>query len=94
VSIRRDIENQVRSIVKEYGVTFKRAIGATFRKQVTELLGEKHRLRTIIDPLLSIHAHVCEQQRKFDDEVRRLAKSCSAESSWMSKLLAPSAKPR
>jgi hypothetical protein len=57
VSIRRDIENQVRGIVKEYGLTFKRAIGAMFRKQVTELLGEKHRLRTIIDPLLCAHIY-------------------------------------
>lgn len=75
VSMRRDIENQVRSMVKEYGLTFKRAIGAAFRKQVIELLGEKHRLRTVIDPLLSIHAHICEQQWKFDDGVRRLARA-------------------
>jgi transposase len=75
VAIRRDIENQVRSMVKEYGLTFKRAIGAAFRKRVLELLGENHRLRAVIDPLLSIHAHICEQQRKLDDEVRRLAKA-------------------
>ena len=29
----------------------------------------------MIAPLLSIHEHICEQQSKFDDEVRRLAKS-------------------
>jgi transposase len=75
VAIRRDIENQVRSMVKEYGFTFKRAIGTAFRKRVIELLGGEHRLRTAIDPLLSIHAHICEQQRKLDDEVLRLAKA-------------------
>jgi transposase len=42
---------------------------------VLELLGENHRLRAVIDPLLSIHAPICEQQRKLDDEVRRLAKA-------------------
>ncbi len=29
----------------------------------------------MIAPLLSIHEHICQQQSKFDDEVRRLAKS-------------------
>jgi transposase len=31
VSIRRDIENQVRSMLKEYGLLFPRAIAAPFR---------------------------------------------------------------
>src|ERR1041385_1445975 len=31
VSIRRDIENQVRSMIKEYGLLFRRAIGLQFR---------------------------------------------------------------
>lgn len=75
VSIRRDIENQVRSMIKEYGLLFRRAIGLHFRKQVAELLSADHQLRAVIEPLLLIHDHVCQQQRKFDDEVRRLAKS-------------------
>ena len=75
VGVRRDIENQVRSMIKEYGLLFRRAIGRQFRKQVTELLGEDHQLRRVIEPLLSIHEHVCQQQSKFDDEVRRLARS-------------------
>jgi transposase len=75
VSIRRDIENQVRSMIKEYGLLFRRTIGQQFRKQVVELLGENHQLRAVVDPLLLIHKNVCEQQGKFDDEVRHLAKS-------------------
>jgi transposase len=43
--------------------------------QVSELLGHDHQLIGVIAPLLSIHEHICEQQSKFDDEVRRLAKS-------------------
>jgi transposase len=34
-----------------------------------------HPLHAVIDPLLVIHEQVCQQQGKFDDEVRRLAKS-------------------
>ncbi|MBN8977069.1 MAG: IS110 family transposase [Rhizobiales bacterium] len=75
VSMRRDIENQVRSLIKEYGLLFPRAIGQQFRNQVGELLGDNHPLFSVISPLLSIHEHVCQQQNKFDDEVRRLAKA-------------------
>ena len=75
VSIRRDIENRVRSMIKEYGLLFRRAIGLKFRSQVIDLVAKDHQLRTVIDPLLSIHEHVCRQQTKFDEEVRRLAKS-------------------
>jgi transposase len=75
VGIRRDIENQVRSIIKEYGLLFPRAIGLQFRRQIIELLGDDHQLSPVVVPLLLIHDHVCQQQRKFDDEIRRLAKS-------------------
>ncbi|UEM15368.1 DUF2130 domain-containing protein [Bradyrhizobium barranii subsp. barranii] len=55
VTIRRDIENQVRSLIKEYGLLFPRAIGKQFRNQVSDLLGEDHQLLGVISPLLSIH---------------------------------------
>ncbi|MET4236446.1 transposase, partial [Bradyrhizobium sp. LA6.10] len=74
VSMRRDIENQVRSLIKECGLLFPRAIGQQFRNQVSELLGVDHLLLSVISPLLSIHENVCQQQGKFDNEVRRLAK--------------------
>lgn len=75
VAVRRDIENQVRSLIKEYGLLFPRAIGLQFRNQVRELLGEDHQLLGVIAPLLSIHEQICKQQGKFDNEVRQLAKS-------------------
>jgi transposase len=75
VAIRRDIENQVRSIIKEYGLLFRRAIGLRFRRQVLELLSDDHQLRPVVDPLLLIHDHVCQQQEKLDGEVRRLARA-------------------
>jgi transposase len=75
VAIRRDIENQVRSLIKEYGLLFPRAIGLQFRNRVRELLGEDHQFLSVIAPLLSIHEQVCKQQSKFDNEIRGLAKS-------------------
>ena len=50
VSIRRDIENQIRSMLKEYGLLFSRAIGAPFRQQVIELMDASHPLRAIVSP--------------------------------------------
>nr|WP_249803697.1 transposase [Bradyrhizobium zhengyangense] len=75
VSMRRDIENQVRSLIKEYGLLFPRAIGQQFRNQVGELLDDNHPLLSVISPLLLIHEHICQRQNKFDDEVRQLAKA-------------------
>lgn len=82
MAIRRDIENQVRSLIKEYGLLFPRAIGKQFRNQVSELLGEDHQLLGVIAPLLSIHEHICEQQSKFDDEVRRRDDTSPDDGSW------------
>src|ERR1700687_2590597 len=73
VGIRRDIENQVRSMIKQYGLLFRRAVGLQFRNEVDLLVGERHHLRAVIEPLLLVYGQVCEQQSKFDDEVRRLA---------------------
>jgi transposase len=75
VGIRRDIENQVRSIAKECGLLFPRAIGLQFRRQIIELLGDDHQLSPVVAPLLLIHDQVCKQQRQFVDEIRRLARS-------------------
>jgi transposase len=75
VAIRRDLENQVRGMVKEYGLQFPRAIGRQFRGHIVELLGDDHPLRCVVEPLLIIHEEVCQQQRKLDDEVRRMAKT-------------------
>ena len=67
VGIRRDIENQVRSMIKEYGLLFRRAIGLQFRKQVAELLGEgsptscRHRA-AVVDPRAGVRA--AEQVRR------------------------------
>lgn len=56
------------------GLLFPRAIGQQFRNQVSELLGVDHLLLSVISPLLLIRENVCQQQGKFDNEVRRLAK--------------------
>ena len=71
VSMRRDIENQVRSLIKECGLLFPRAIGQQFRKKVSELLGLDHQLLGVIAPLLSIHlTAIAASGCGYDGEVR------------------------
>ena len=75
VSIRRDLENQVRSLLKENGQLFPRAIGGQFRDYVRDLLSDSHPLRAIIESLLVVHERVSQEQAKLDARVRTLAKS-------------------
>jgi len=74
VGIRRDLENQVRSLLKEIGLLFPRAIGGQFRNHVRRLL-DQHVLRSIVDGLLAVHEQVEEQQAALDKRVRKEAKA-------------------
>jgi transposase len=65
----------VRSLLKEIGLLFRRAIGSQFRAQMLRLLGDEHVLRSIIEGLLAVHARVEEQQAALDKPVRMKAKS-------------------
>lgn len=84
VSIRRDLENQVRSLLKEVGLLFRRAIGRQFRTRVLDLIDEKHVLRSIVEGLLAVHEKVEEQQTVLDRRVRKEAKADSTTRRLMS----------
>jgi transposase len=58
VAMRRDLENQVRSLLKENGLLFPRAIGSAFRVRVQQLLDLRHPLRPIVNSLLAVHERV------------------------------------
>jgi transposase len=75
VGIRRDLENQVRSLLKENGQLFPRAIGRQFRDRARQMLGEGHPLRDIIESLLMVHERVSDEQTVMDTRVRALAKT-------------------
>ena len=75
VSIRRNLENQVRSLLKEIGLLFPRAMGSGFRTHVLSLLEEQHVLRPMVEGLLAIHEQVELQQNTLDKRVRQEAKA-------------------
>lgn len=73
IEIRRDLENQTRSMLKEYGLQFSRSIGSQFRRKVWELVADGHPLWSLLHALLSVHEQVCCEQEKLDRQVRHLA---------------------
>ena len=75
VSMRRDIENQVRAMLREFGLLFPRSIAGPFRRRVTELAGEGHVLGPVLTPLLSVHGEVCQQLEGLDARIRQLARA-------------------
>jgi transposase len=75
VSVRRDLENQIRSLLSEHGLLFPRAIGQGFRTHVRERLDDDHPLRAIVESLLAIHEHIDQEQAVLDKRVHRLAKT-------------------
>ncbi|MDP4032194.1 MAG: IS110 family transposase [Pseudorhodobacter sp.] len=74
VRIRRDLENQVRAMLKECGLLFPRSIGAQFRRRVEDMSGEGHLLWPVLRPLLSVHEPVSGELDGLDRRVRQLAK--------------------
>jgi len=75
VTVRRDLENQIRGMLKEHGLQFPRAIGQGFRSHVREQLGDDHPLRSVVESLLAIHEHIDQEQAVLDKRVHRLAKA-------------------
>lgn len=75
VAMRRDIENQVRSMLKECGLLFPRAIAGQFQRRVIELSGENHVLWPVLAPLLSVHNHVCHELEGFNRQIREMART-------------------
>ena len=52
VRIRRDLENQMRSLLKEIGLTFPRSIATSFQRRIEDLTGEGHALWCVLTPPL------------------------------------------
>ena len=74
VRVRRDLENQMRSMLKECGLLFPRAAGRQFQRRVNDLITDGHALGPILRPLLSVHQQTCSELEKIDRIVRDLAR--------------------
>ncbi|ALC10568.1 IS110 family transposase [Sphingopyxis sp. 113P3] len=74
VRVRRDLENQMRSMLKECGLLFPRAAGGQFQRRVNDLIADGHALCPILRPLLSVHQQTCSELEKIDRTIRDLAR--------------------
>jgi len=75
VRVRRDLENQMRSMLKECGLLFPRAAGGQFQRRVGDLITDGHALGPILRPLLSVHKQTCGELEKIDRTIRQLARA-------------------
>lgn len=75
VRIRRDLENQICSMLKEHGILFDRAVGSMFRRMVIELIDEGHTLAAAVTRLLLVHDRVCLEQGALDKRISALARA-------------------
>ena len=75
VDLRRDLENQIRGLLKSLGVVLGKSAGHTFSSKVINCLHEAPDLHSLIMPLLSIHPSLIEQISHYDAELKDF--SCS-----------------
>jgi transposase len=69
VKIKRDLENQIRGLLKNLGLRIGKAGGNVFRRRVEELVGENLLLQEAIRPLLAVREIV---RREASGLTRRL----------------------
>jgi transposase len=73
VKIRRDLENQVRGLLKVEGLVIGRAKDGVFSSRVRSLLGGRPDMALIIEPLLSARENTRQQLGLLERRVRQLA---------------------
>jgi len=74
VKLRRDLENQIRGLLKVEGLVIGRAKKGVFSRRVETLLGDQPDLATIVIPLLAVRESVRQQLTALERRVRQMAK--------------------
>jgi transposase len=75
VDLKRDIENQMRGLLKSLGTVLGKVAGRPFLGKVVAVLRQAPHLRPIIQPMMSIHSALVAQILTYDEHVRALAKN-------------------
>jgi transposase len=75
VDVRRDIENQMRGLLKSLGIVLGKAGSRTLRGKIVAVLRQAPHLRPLIDPMMVVHSAMASQILKYDAQVRALAKA-------------------
>jgi transposase len=81
VQIRCDLENQIRGMLRTFGILFGKKVGG-FAKRAEEIvhgeLDASPTIRVVVDSLMKARAGILEQIRLLDAQVRALARGNSA----------------
>ena len=83
VKIKRDIENQIRGLLKNLGLVIGRAKMNTFTMRAKELIDGNPALTTSIEPLLKARDTIAQQIADLDRQVMRLARHDAQVSRFM-----------
>jgi transposase len=75
VKIKRDLENQIRGLLKNIGLVIGRAKMNTFASRAKELIEGKPALVAVVEPLLKAREVIEQQVADLDRKVMRLARS-------------------
>ena len=75
VKIKRDLENQIRGLLKNLGLVIGRAKMNTFTLRAKELIEDKPTLAAVVEPLLKAREVIEQQVADLDRKVMRLARS-------------------
>src|SRR5262249_4088115 len=75
VKIKRDLENQIRGLLKNLGLVIGRAKMNTFAMRPTELIEGRPGLATAVGPLLKTREAIEQQIADFDRKAMRLARN-------------------
>lgn len=75
VELKRDLENQIRGLLKNFGLVIGRAKMNTFTARATELIDGRPELAAAVKPLLKARDALARQIEGLDRKVLRLARS-------------------
>ena len=75
VQLKRDLENQIRGLLKNFGLVIGRAKMNTFTAKAVELINGQPALAAAIEPLLKAREALARQIADLDRKVLRLARS-------------------
>ena len=74
VKTKRDLENEIRGLLKNLGLRIGKAGGKAFHRRAEELVGEQPLLHKAIRPLLAVRDVVCREIASLTREVLALAR--------------------
>ena len=83
VKIKRDLENQIRGLLKNLGLVIGRAKMGVFASRAEALLADRLELAVAVRPLLEARSSIARQLAELDREVMKLARADSQVRAFM-----------